>query len=64
MIEEGGEWELHQKSRTHRKLVRRAIRLKLGQQRNAGSKATEGQLTVYENNWPDLDESVMTMFSL
>jgi len=59
MIEEGKEWELHQKSRTHRKLVSRAIRLKSGQQRAASSKTTEGRQTADRE---DLDESVMSIF--
>jgi hypothetical protein len=62
MIEEGKEWELHQKSRTHRKLVSRGIRQKLGQQRHATAKGTEGQRTVIKDAWQDMDESVMTIF--
>lgn len=30
MIEEGREWELHEKSRTHKKLLNRANRIKAG----------------------------------
>ena len=62
MIEEGKEWGLHQKSRTHRKLVSRAIRQKLGQQRHAITEGTEGQPTVVKDAWQDMDESVMTIF--
>jgi len=44
MIEEGKEWELHQKSRTHRKLVNRANRVRYCVQ-NYGTllKAQEGK---------------------
>jgi len=62
MVEEGNEWELHQKSRTHHKLVSRAIRLKSGQQKAGSPKATEGQQTAGEDNWQDLDESVLSIF--
>jgi enoyl reductase-like protein len=62
MIEEGNEWELHQKSRTHRKLVSRTNRLESGQPRHAIVKAIEGRRTGNEASWEDLDESVMSMF--
>jgi len=58
MIEEGQEWELHQKSRTHRKLVSRAIRLKSGQQRAASFKTTGSRQTADQDNREDLDESI------
>lgn len=59
MIEEGKEWELHQKSRTHRKLVKRANRLNFGQQRHPVAIRTEGQRTGDETSWQDLDESLL-----
>jgi tRNA dimethylallyltransferase len=62
MIEAGKEWELHQNSRTHRKLINRAIRRKCGQQRHATSEYTKGQRTVSKDAWLDLDESVMSIF--
>jgi tRNA dimethylallyltransferase len=58
MIEEGKEWELHQKSRTHRKLVKRANRLNSGQQRHATGNRTESQRASDEVSWQNLDESV------
>jgi hypothetical protein len=58
MIEEGKEWELHQKSRTHRKLVKRANRLISSQQKHTSTNRTDGQRTGDEVSWQDLDESV------
>jgi hypothetical protein len=64
MIEKGKEWELHQKSRTHRKLISRAIRLQCNQQGHTTpvTRTTEGHETAGEDNWQNLDKYELTIF--
>jgi len=72
MIQSGQEWILHQKSRTHRKFVNRAIRLESGQQlkNNLNIKEEfeiEGQCLEQEEDkvdWQEgnFDESITSLF--
>jgi tRNA dimethylallyltransferase len=61
MIEEGKEWELHQISRTHRKLVNRATRLESGLQKH--TKGTKNQQSGSQIDREDLEDVAITIFA-